>query len=119
FVTDKPIELSEIELMINLDILGTGDDGITVVNATKETDVYHRLVAINGQKEYLPQVKSRGPACNSDHCPFVDRGVPGIFIYTLGGTAAYHDVHDTAKDLPLTKFPEVFFLLRDLIGTMK
>ena len=119
FVTDKPIELSEIELMINLDILGTGDDGITVVNATKETDVYDRLVAINGQNEYLPQVKSRGPACNSDHCPFVDRGVPGIFIYTLGGTAAYHDVHDTAEDLPLTKFPEVFFLLRDLIATMR
>ncbi len=119
FVVDKPIDLASIKLMLNLDILGTGDDGIMVVNASEQPRVYDQLVALNGQKQYLPQVKSRGPACNSDHCPFVKRGVPSIFVYTLGGTAAYHDVHDRADQLPLTRFPEVFMLLRDLVANFK
>lgn len=118
-VTDRPIDWGEVKLMINLDILGTGDEGITVVNATEQKETFDRLVELNESGKYLQQVKSRGPACNSDHCPFVKRRIPAIFIYTLGGTAAYHDVHDRAEDLPLTKFPEVFFLLRDFIKGMK
>lgn len=118
-VADRPIDWSTVKLMINLDILGTGDDGITVVNATEQTQAYDRLVAMNGTGNYLPQVKSRGPACNSDHCPFVKRRIPSIFIYTMGGITAYHDVHDRAETLPLTKFPELFFLLRDFIKGMK
>ncbi len=119
FVVDKPIDLSAVTMMVNLDMLGTGDDGITVVNATAQPQAYDQLVALNGAKNYLPQVKSRGPACNSDHCPFVKRGIPAIFIYTLGGNAAYHDVHDKAETLPLTRFTEVFHLLRDFIAPLK
>jgi aminopeptidase YwaD len=116
---DRPLDWAQVRMMVNLDILGTGDEGITVVNATREPKAYDQLVALNATGNYLPQVKSRGPACNSDHCPFVEKGVPGIFIYTLGGSAAYHDVQDRAETLPLTKFPELFMLLRDFIGTMK
>ncbi len=118
-VTDRPIDWGDVKLMINLDILGTGDEGITVVNATEQKETFDRLVELNETGKYLQQVKSRGPACNSDHCPFVKRRIPAIFIYTLGGSAAYHDVHDRAEELPLTKFPEVFFLLRDFIKGMK
>jgi hypothetical protein len=113
---DRAIDFANVRILINLDILGTGDDGIMVVNATEQKDAFDRLVALNGMSSYLKEVKARGPACNSDHCPFVKRGIPGIFIYTLGGIAAYHDVHDQAATLPLTEFPDLFMLLRDLIA---
>lgn len=116
---DRPIDFGDVRMLINLDILGTGDDGITVVNATEQKAAFDRLVALNGANNYLKEVKARGPACNSDHCPFVKRGIPGIFIYTLGGISAYHDVHDKAETLPLTKFPELFMLLRDFIGNYR
>lgn len=119
FAVDRPIDLAKIRFMLNLDILGTGDDGITVVNATAQQAAYDLLVKINTNKNYLPQVKSRGPACNSDHCPFVKRGVPGAFIYTMGGIAAYHDVDDKASTLPLTEFPDLHFLLRDFLNAYK
>ena len=76
-------------------------------------------MAINGTKGYMKEVKARGPACNSDHCPFVQRGVPAIFIYTLGGVAYYHDVLDRAETLPLTEFADLHALLRDFIATWK
>jgi len=116
---DRPINLPDVKMMLNLDILGTGDEGIMVVNATEQQAAYDLLVKINGKRGYLPQVKSRGPACNSDHCPFVKRGVPGIFVYTLGGIAAYHDVLDKAETLPLNEFADLHFLLRDFIDQLK
>lgn len=116
---DRPIDLSRVKLMINLDILGTGDDGIMVVNATEQKAVYDKLVAANTRNPRLASIQQRGPACNSDHCPFMRRGVPAIFIYTLGGIAAYHDVNDKPGTLPLTEFPDLFHTLADVIGTLK
>ena len=116
---DRPIDWKRVSMMVNLDILGTGDDGITVVNATAQQKAFDQLVAINGAKGYLKQVKARGPACNSDHCPFVQRGVPAIYLYTLGGVAHYHDVQDRAETLPLTEFSDLHALLRDFITGWK
>lgn len=119
FVADRPVEWKNVRMMVNLDILGTGDDGIMVVNATAQKKAFDQLVALNGAKGYLKEVKARGPACNSDHCPFVLRGVPAIFIYTLGGVAYYHDVLDRAETLPLTEFADLHALLRDFIVSWK
>ncbi|MEO8588839.1 MAG: M28 family peptidase [Flavobacteriales bacterium] len=116
---DRPIDWGMVRLMINLDILGTGDEGITVVNATAQKAEFDQLVAINGAKNYMPQIKARGPACISDHCPFVERGVPGIYIYTMGGIKAYHDVFDKGETLPLTKFGDLYALLTDFITGLK
>jgi hypothetical protein len=116
---DRPIDMKEVRMMLNLDILGTGDDGIMVVNATANVKEFDRLVALNGSKNYLPDVRSRGPACNSDHCPFVKRGVPGIFVYTLGGVAHYHDVNDKAETLPLTKYGDLYALLKDYLASFR
>ncbi len=119
FVVDRPIDLSRIKMLVNLDLNGTGDDGITVVNATAEQAVYNKLVAINEKTKDLPQVKSRGPACNSDHCPFVQKGIPAIFIYTMGGVSYYHDVMDRPETLPLTKFDGLYRTLVTLLSTLK
>lgn len=119
FVVDRPIDMRRIKLVLNLDLNGTGEDGITVVNATEQKAVYDKLVAINDKTKALPQVKARGPACNSDHCPFVRKGIPAIFIYTMGGVSFYHDVNDRAETLPLTKFDELYRTLVALVGGMR
>ncbi|MCC6542679.1 MAG: M28 family peptidase [Flavobacteriales bacterium] len=119
FVVDRPVDLSRIVLMLNLDIMGTGDDGITVVNATAQQERFDKLVAINEEQKLLPQVKARGPACNSDHCSFVKRNVPALFVYTTGGISAYHDVLDKEETLPLTEFADLHSLLKQFLTTLK
>jgi len=115
FVDNSPIELSKIKFLINLDLLGTGDEGITVVNATEFKPQFELLKKINADKNYLPLVKPRGKAHNSDHYWFTEKAVPSFFIYTMGGIKAYHDVYDIAKTLPLTKYKAVFNLLTDFV----
>jgi aminopeptidase YwaD len=105
--------LKQIKFLINMDIMGTGDEGITVVNGTEFKPAFDALQKLNDKGHYLPEVKIRGKAANSDHYPFYMKGVPDFFIYTRGGIKAYHDIYDKAETLPLTKFTDVFHLLTD------
>ncbi len=118
-VTDRPLDFARITMLINLDLNGTGDEGITVVNSTQQQKLFDQLVTINDRTHGLAKVNPRGPACNSDHCPFAQKGVPAVFIYTLGGITAYHDVFDKPETLPLTKFDELYRTLVELLGTLK
>lgn len=105
--------LARIRFLVNMDILGTGDDGITVVNATLFNPEFQKLRALNDSNHYLPLIKPRGKAAISDHHFFTENGVPCFYIYTLGGIKAYHDTCDRRETLPLTEFDDLFRLLRD------
>lgn len=116
FTSNPPIKLDKIKFLINFDLAGTGDDGITVVNGSVFKEEFERLQELNKTKSYLPDVKSRGEACNSDHCMFFRVGVPSFYIYTLGGIQAYHDVYDCYETLSFTGFLAYKNLLVDFIN---
>lgn len=112
YYSEHPIfPLSKIKFLTNLDLLGTGNDGIMVVNATVFKDQFAKLKQINDDKSYVTQIKQRGKAANSDHYWFAEKGIPCFFIYTMGGIQAYHDIYDIEKTLPLTDYIDVCKLL--------
>lgn len=111
FVENKPMDLQKIKFLVNLDLLGTGEDGIMVVNGAIYNDAFAKLEKINQENNLLKTIKKRGKAQNSDHYWFTEKGVPSFFIYTLGGVSFYHDIDDKEKTLPLTKYKDVFKLL--------
>lgn len=111
FVENPLFDLSRVKFLLNFDLAGTGDDGIQVVNGSVYREQFDRLSNINKENELLPQVKIRSKACNSDHCFFDEAGVPGFYIYTLGGIRAYHDIYDKFETLPLTEFEDYFSLM--------
>ena len=116
FVQYPWIKLEDIHFLLNLDIMGSGEEGITVVNATKHPESFQKLVDINTQEKYVPMVKSRGPTANSDHYWFSERGVPAFFIYTMGPNKNYHDIFDTYENLSFSKFIPISELLKKFIG---
>jgi Zn-dependent M28 family amino/carboxypeptidase len=116
FVEHPPFDLDKIKFLMNFDLAGTGDEGIQVVNGSVYQSEFDRLKALNSESEYLPQVKIRGSACNSDHCSFDQKGVPGFYIYTLGGIRAYHDIYDKYETLPFTEFEDYFQLVTEFLN---
>ncbi len=118
FVAHPLFDLNKVKLLLNFDIMGAGEDGIQVVNSTVFTKEYELLNRINTEKNYLKQIKKRGEACNSDHCPFYERGIPSFFIYTLGGPGHYHDVWDTSDSLSLAEFEDLQRLFIDFINRL-
>lgn len=118
FVEYPAIDLKKIKFLVNLDLLGTGDDGFMVVNGAIHTKQFEILENINKEKHLVKEIKKRGKAQNSDHYWFTEKGVPSFFIYTLGGVSFYHDIDDVEKTLPLTDYRDVFNLLLEFIGKL-
>ena len=111
YFSEQYESLNKIKFLFNLDLVGTGEKGATVVNATEYPEQFKILTGINNTKNYLPKIKARGSAANSDHFWFHQKGVPSFFLYTMGGPSAYHDVNDKAETLPLSHYQEVMNLV--------
>jgi aminopeptidase YwaD len=112
YFTEHPlIDLKNIRFLTNLDLEGTGIEGITVVNASVFPNEFALLKQVNEKGNYLVKVNSRGKAANSDHYFFSEKGVPAFFMYTLGGIKAYHDIYDISATLPLNEYEDLFNLL--------
>lgn len=124
YFTENPlVPLKNIRFLINTDLAGTGEEGITVVNASEFPKEFAMMNSVNDQYQLLVKINPRGKAANSDHYFFTEKGVPAFFFYTLGGITAYHDVFDKAATLPMAEHEDLFKLVvhfnNRLMGTEK
>ncbi len=111
YFTEHPlVPLQQIRFLFNVDMVGTGETGATVVNATLHPKEFALLNEVNTAGQLLTRINPRGKAANSDHYFFTEKGVPAFFLYTQGGIAAYHDVDDRAETLPFTVYENLFKL---------
>ncbi len=120
YYADNPLfPMEKIRMVINLDMVCTGEDGVTLFNAETwpmETEIIETL---NTNKNYLPKIMRRGPAANSDHHPFHVKGVPAIFFITSGKAGPGHTAFDFAEDALWPKYNELFSLITDFIDILK
>jgi hypothetical protein len=117
FVENPLVKLKNIKFVQNLDIMGSGEEGITVVNATIFPDIFEKLNSINEREKLLSQIKKRGKAANSDHYWFTEYGIPAFFIYTMGPNKNYHDVFDTYEDLSFNEYNDLVKLIGEFLRT--
>lgn len=116
YFTEHPLfKLKKIKFLVNLDIMGSGEEGITVVNGTLFKKQFDLLQTINKEEELLSKIKIRGPAANSDHYWFTEKGVPAFFIYTMGPNKHYHDVFDEYEELSFNEYEDITKLLIEFL----
>lgn len=109
---NKPLfPLRNIDFLLNLDLVGNGSEGMTVVNAVEFPEHFSLLKSISDNNHFFNKIIERTKAANSDHYPFFAKSVPCFFIYSQGGSGAYHDIHDTSENLGLDKFEELTHLV--------
>jgi hypothetical protein len=111
YVDHPVVPLEKIRFVMNLDLMGFGGKGGTVVNATVFPKEFARLDSLNRTGVFLPELKLRGKAANSDHYPFSERGVPAFFLYLMGGPGYYHDIDDRPETLDWKGLRGTFGLL--------
>lgn len=112
------VPLEQIRFLLNLDLMGSGDEGMRVVNGLKFKEEYAFLDSLNNKSKYLTGLEAGGEARNSDHYPFTQRGVHSFFCFTLGGSKAYHDIYDVCDNITLSRYPQVFALLKDFLDAL-
>lgn len=119
FVNKPPFKLDQIKLVLNFDLMGNGSDGIKVVNGDSFEDYLKIMKKISTEYKLLPNIDSRRSAPISDHYIFEQKGVPSMFIYSLGGSFAYHNMDDSPSNVPFTKFKEIQNLMIRFIEKIK
>ena len=116
YYVDHPIvPLEKTRFVLNLDLMGTGKKGISIVNATVFPDEMSILIEKEHFGKYNLPMNQRGKAQNSDHYWFSEKGVHAFFIYQMGDYTHYHDVFDKPDELQLEGYTPTFFLLRDFL----
>lgn len=105
-------DLDKTRLLINFDMVGTGSEGIQMVNSTVFPEITQVMREVNTEHNCVETIKDRGESCNSDHCPYYQKGVPALFIYTLGSeNNEYHTVTDTPDKTRFTAYEGFFELI--------
>lgn len=105
YMSENPLcEISKIRFLLNLDIMGSGEHGITAVNGRVFKKEFKLLQKMNRKTQAVPVVKARGKAANSDHYFFTEKGVRSFFVYTMGENKNYHDIFDTYENLNYNSF---------------
>lgn len=110
------IDLTKVKFLFNLDMVGTGSQGVAVINGQRERRAGEMLQRINSENHWFSKIVLGEESCNSDHCPFVQRGVPAHFLFTYGCEYnEYHTVHDNGTDLSFTKHIDFCNLLKAFV----
>ena len=118
YVEHPLFKLKKIKFLLNLDIMGSGEDGVTVVNGSVFKAQFDQLLKINEEQHLLKEIKIRGKAANSDHYWFSENNVPAFFIYTMGENKHYHDVLDTYEALSFNEYLDIVTLISAFVKTM-
>lgn len=111
--------LPRIRFVLNLDLMGGADKGITFVNGQSFPELMAMADSLNRSGPGLTQIHSRPNAPNSDHYPFTQAGVPAVFVFANGEGIAYHDVLDRADRLPWHNCPRLFTFFYEFLRALQ
>lgn len=114
YVNNPLFPLDKIKLVINLDMVGTGQAGVILFNGIQRPLEAAIVQSINEKKHYMKDVEERMGTANSDHWPFHEKEVPAIFFLTKGRSGGVHNIYDTVDKLPLYGYENLFKLIIDL-----
>lgn len=94
YFTQRPvIPLEDIVLLLNLDLVGSGTQGMMIEGGEQYQLQHYRIKELN-RLHFFFTLSTRPNAPNSDHYYFHISGVPALFLYTYNGTCPYHSPRD-------------------------
>ena len=87
-------DVSNIDAMINLDMLGTGSEGFYAYTASN-ADMNAQVEALSSELQPIRPLLTTQVPYSSDQVAFYDKGIPSIFF-----TTGRYSAHDTERDTP-------------------
>jgi hypothetical protein len=116
FVRNPPVDLRRVIAVVNLDMIGRGDENTLVVAGTYYHPQLKQVVAeaahgrqitvvFGHDRPFLTAASVENWTQSSDHGPFHDAGVPFLY-FGVEDHADYHEPTDTAEKIPVRFFVE-------------
>ncbi len=120
YYTEHPFfPLNQIKYLFNYDMVGTGDEGLSIVNALTHPDLFERIERLNEEHGFFDNIRGGKASSNSDHYYFTTHDITAFFFFTRGEFRAYHNIHDKAQDVPLSGYEPFFQLILKFIDQIE
>ena len=128
FVANPPLDLKGIQVLVNLDMVGRGDDNTVVAAGTshyphlqgpvRDAAASRSIRVMFGHDRPLYQAgRVDDWTYSSDHGPFHDAGVPFLYL-GVQDHADYHQPTDTADKIDPAFLGQVANLVHDLLRNL-
>jgi hypothetical protein len=117
FLKNPVFPIQKIKFLVNLDMEGTGKDGVMVKNGSIYPREYSKIDSLNKALNLNLPLIPRGVSRGSDHYPFHQKGVFTMFINTEDKSHPYHSPDDRYEKLPFTVYEPLFKLINAYINT--
>ena len=117
--SNPPFDLSKIKILMNFDMIGTGDDGIYMLNAKEYPHIDSLFNKMNLKKKYFDVMHSSKATFSSDHASFFEKGVNAVFVYAAGNNQNYHQPEDKFTDLTFAEYKDIYKFCIDLSKKIK
>ena len=118
YVNHPVVDLEKTKFVLNLDLLGSGSEGIMVVNGEELDLEYQLLKTINETGLFVSSIERRKNRANSDHFHFTEKNIPAFFIYAKGKVGGYHNLGDTKDKLENGQFDGLFKLFKEFVNSL-
>lgn len=110
-----PFQISKIKVLLNFDMVGTGDKGVYVMNAKLHNDIDGIMTELNNKNKYFETFYTTGLSYGSDHASFYEKGVKALFLYTDGDNSTYHQPEDTFETCTFAVFEDMIRFVTDFV----
>jgi hypothetical protein len=117
FVANPPFPLEGIRGIINLDTVGRLFDGKIAIHGTGTADEWQHIFRGCGFVTGIPSQNVPGGAEGSDQASFIEKGIPGVQIFT-GAHEDYHRPSDTVDKVDGAGLVKVATFLKEAITFM-
>jgi len=119
YVENPLFPLEKIKIVLNLDMMAAGAEGVTVFNGSTYPREFARLDSINKADNLGIDLKSKGISRGSDHYSFHEKKVKALFINTGDKKLGYHVPSDSFETLPFTVYENLYKLIYRYVNVMK
>lgn len=111
-----PISPKNVKMMINLDMVGTGEEGFKIFGIETFPNEWEKIQKLNEKNNYTNNLKIDGMRPNSDHYPFYKVGCPAIFMLTMGKSGKYHHTEDLPENVTFSNYYGLFNMIVDYLN---
>lgn len=112
YYTRHPLfPMPKIKMLVNLDMMGTGTDGVYVYFGEIYPNEFHKLNLLNKNNSLNINLIAKGISKRSDHYFFYQNNVPVLYFATVKNNVSYHSPGDTFEALPFTVYENLFKLI--------
>lgn len=117
FADNPPFDLDLVKVLLNFDMVGTGDHGLSIFNANEYPSIKNSLLNLNEKNNYFDDLRTSNAVYSSDHAPFHEKGVSALFFLTRGDNPHYHQPEDIFEELNFYGYENLYQFVIDFIET--